>query len=391
MKVYFAASEYNPFHNGHAYHIDAARRNGATHFVAVMSPNFVQRGEPAFFDKFLRACAAVLGGADIVLELPLAFALSSAERFASGVVETALSTGICGGFTFGCETDMPELLFEIARIMNRPGFYEKVNDARAEGASFPTACARVCGDKYEDVFSGSNNLLGIEYIRALMKRGFSGDILPVRRLSVCHDSASVWDGFASAMSLRALLRGGGDISPFVPTGCAELYAEAMLRGEYPENYERAVVSLLRAAPESAYYSIPDAGGGFAQRLFRSVRENDSLAAVFDGAKTKRFTHSAVRRAVYNVILSITLSDIEQNVRYIRPLAFRSDTAAELFEKMSLAASVPILSRHAQTKGFDEMQTEAYNMEYRATDIYNSFLKNPRKCGTDRTDRVFVLN
>ncbi|MBQ6019912.1 MAG: nucleotidyltransferase family protein [Clostridia bacterium] len=390
MNVFFTAAEYNPFHNGHAYHIAKARQAGATHVVAVMSPNFVQRGEPALFDKFLRARSAIYGGADLILELPLAFAVSSAERFASAAVDAALGSGCCDGFTFGCETPDLRVLSEIAELMNSPGFYDRIKKIRADGCSYPTACSLLCGTQYSEILNGRNNLLAIEYVRALKKRGFRGSILPVERKTAAHDSGCASDGFASAMFLRRMYRSGNDISAFVPDECAALYRESARLGAYTDGFERIVVSLLRAVEPSVLDTLQDADGGFSARLRRAVSETAELTELFDRAKTKRFTHASVRRAVYQAILSVTKEDAEKGVRYLRPLAFRADTAAALFKRISLNGDIPILSRHAQIAEFDEIAKKTYRLENRATDIFNSMLVVPRACGTDRSDGVFIL-
>ena len=390
VRVFFTAAEYNPFHNGHTYHIEKTLRSGATHFVAVMSPNFVQRGEPAYFDKYLRAEAAVRGGVDLVLELPLIYALSSAERFASGAVEIALATGICDGFTFGCETPDLELLTQAALIMNQDDFQDKIREERRNGKSYPTACMRVCGERFHDVFSASNNLLAVEYIRALLKKGFKGEILPVERFGSAHDSDITDKGITSAMNIRKMFLRGEDYSDYIPVNCVETYRDALSKGLYPENFENAVVSLLRSVPKSAFERLPDAKGGFADRLYRAVYNGSTLEEIFEAAKTKRFTHASVRRAVYSIILSVDRDAIEQGVQYLRPLAFRNETAEGLFSEISKKSILPLLSRHNMIYGFDETAVKMYNMENHAVDLYNSFLKSPRPCGTDRTDRTVIL-
>ena len=390
MKVYFTAAEYNPFHNGHAYQIRKTREAGATHFAAVMSPNFVQRGAPAFFDKFKRAAAAVTGGADIVFELPLPFAVASAERFADGAVQAALCSGFCDGFSFGCETDHPEDLFKIAELMNGEDFQDRIRTARADGCSYPVACVRVCGEQYAETLSGPNNLLGIEYIRALTKRGFRGDILPIRRVGAGHGDSVVSGQYASGAALRELIRTKQDFEPFVSRECCAIYQKEIENGFYAEHYRNEAVSLLRTLPQSAFERLPDANGGFGSRLFHAVRDCGSYDGILSAAKTKRYTYASLSRGVWQAILGITAEDASCEIQYLRPLSYRVDSAPQLFERNQRDGSVPILTGALPAEGFDERCKRAYDLEDRATDLYNSFLCTPRPCGTDHTDRIFYM-
>ena len=368
------------------------RKAGATHVVAVMSGNYVQRGEPAIFDKFRRAQAAVIGGVDLVLELPLPWAVASAERFSTGMVAVAVGTGVADGFSFGCETAELSMFQRAAALSVQPGFQEKIKDIRRDGSSYPAAAAKICGDTLAAMFSQPNNILGVEYVKALMKYDFQGHILPVQRFAAAHDALKACDSIASAMFIRNLLATGKMIDLPVPDGCAELYASLIDAGFYVKDktsYERQLLTLLRAAEKSVYDAIPDAVGGFGDRVYRAVRQASSLEEVYALIKCKRFTFSSVRRAVLCAALGVTADTVSRQPPYIRVLAM-NDKGKSLLRQMRKQAELPVLMRHADTASLDGFGKKVYDLECRATDIYNTLTARLRPCGTNMTDNVFIL-
>ena len=241
--------EYNPFHNGHLYQIEKARAMGADRIVCVMSGNFVQRGECAFFDKHTRARAAVMCGADVVIDLPTPWAMASAETFARGSIGLLEAFGI-EALSFGCETDDEALLRNCADKLKSDEASELIRKYTAGGASYPVAVSKalteVLGEKAGEVISSPNNTLAVEYIRHLSE---SVRLLPVRRQGADHDSDTANEGIASASLIRSLGLGEDSFS-YVPERLLSLYKQA---DRYRLDYcERAVISALRLMEREEY-------------------------------------------------------------------------------------------------------------------------------------------
>ncbi|MDR2167605.1 MAG: nucleotidyltransferase family protein, partial [Clostridiales bacterium] len=214
-------AEYNPFHNGHKFHLEAAKReSSAENIVVVMSGNFVQRGEPAIICKFVRARAALLGGADIVLELPINFATASAEGFARGAVYILEKSGIIDALAFGCENNDLGILSEIANFLvnETEDFKAALRANLRQGKSFPVARAAALEQFSQEVLVAPNNILAIEYLKALRK--FNSAIVPfgVARKGVGHHGKELVGSFASASALRReILAGNVDsLAAFMP-------------------------------------------------------------------------------------------------------------------------------------------------------------------------------
>ena len=221
MKTAAVVAEYNPFHKGHEYQLDMTRRAGATHVVAVMSGNFVQRGEAAVYDKFLRAAAAMRCGADLVLELPLPWAMSGAQSFARGAVSMVGALGCVDMLSFGCECADINRLRTVAKAVYSSEFDERLSDLLPVCSSYAVArrraAAEMLGEDHACVLDSPNNILAVEYISAAEQIELGTDFNAVCRVGDGYNiSVHSGSGFASATAVRNLIRNGGDISSLVP-------------------------------------------------------------------------------------------------------------------------------------------------------------------------------
>ena len=300
-KIIGIVAEYNPFHAGHAYQIKRARQMAGKEctVIAVMSGDFVQRGEWAIQPKTMRAEAACRGGVDAVFELPLPWCLSSAEGFARGAVSLLLSLGITH-LSFGSESaDLDQLSATASRI-SAPGFEEDVKAClrTRPNLTYPQARAFVLG---EDSVSSPNDLLAVEYLLAL--RGTSVVPLPVKRFGSGHDEAGE-SICPSASELRSRIVSGSISVPHVS----------------PSVMEVACLSRLRQMDKDAFLSLPDCADGLGSRIWNAVREGSSLQQICDIAKTRRYTHSRVRRAVMCAVLGLKSGDNFGTPPYARLLA-----------------------------------------------------------------------
>ena len=291
--------ECSPFHNGHQYLFRTARLLTGEENIAVMSGSFTQRGEVAVTDKFTRAGALIRGGADLVLELPAAFAVANAQRFAEGGVRIAKSFACVNTLAFGCETEDIGVLRTAANALRS----ERVNSLIAEemqaGGYYPralqSAVEKVYGADAAAAVSSPNNILAVEYIRALEGSGIAP--LPIKRKGVSHDSGTPSGNFASASQIRAMLRNGEDVSRFVP--------EAPQKITYPERLDAAVLYRLRTMTTEELRRVPDVGEGLENRILEAAGQSGSVEELLQRVKTKRYTHARLRRIITCAFLGIT--------------------------------------------------------------------------------------
>ena len=202
---YGIVAEFNPFHNGHKYIVDTLRDNGKNTVTAVMSESFVQRGEGACVSPNERVRMALSCGVDLVLSLPVAYATASAERFADGGIQVLGALGCIDALGFGSESGNTDVLQECARVIESPGFLPLLENRLSEGVSFPVARQKALSDMYGNEFaeavSTPNDILGIEYIKAINKNKFNIKPMAIKRIGVSHDSSDVCESFCSASAI----------------------------------------------------------------------------------------------------------------------------------------------------------------------------------------------
>lgn len=397
MKTTGIVAEYNPFHNGHKALVDKARDNGATHVVAVMSGNFVQRGSVAIMDKRARAAAAIRGGVDLVIELPVPFAVATAEVFARGGVSLLDSLGCVDAMTFGTECTHRYLLEAAAKAVVDPSVDALLRQELDSGVSYPTARAfavrAIYGDATADVLEAPNNILAVEYLKELQKRGSRIAVEPVRRVGDnAHDSLTATDEFASASMLRILLERGDERAfDYMPATTAVEFKRMAAVGRAPvsvEESERAILSRLRMLTAEEIRKAPDVSEGLENRIFNAIQSATSLEELYDIVKTKRYTHSRIRRIVTALYLGILPEDREE-VPYIRVLGF-NDRGLEVLKKAKDTATLPVITKPAAIEGLDEKARHTFDLECRATNLYNLATPRVLPCGTEYSDEIVML-
>lgn len=395
MAVAGIVAEYNPFHSGHAYQITQARRllGEGTGIVCVMSGNWVQRGECALTDKWTRAALALRGGADLVLELPLPWAASSAEGFARGAVGTLAATGVVDTLSFGSESGDAAGLVRLAQLLSGEGYRQALAGALEGGVPFAAArqkavraLLRETGERgLADLLSQPNDNLAVEYLRALQALDSPIRPLAVERRGAPHDAASPAEGFASASHIRSLARAGEweEVEHWTPPGTAHALQSAGLARM--EQVERAVLAKLRAMTEDDFAALADSAGGegLPARLVRSARQAGSLEAFYDLAKTKRYAHARIRRLALRAFLGLREEDTPRCPRYLRVLAFNGRGRA-LLKEMKGKATLPILTKPAHIRTLDPAAQALFDLESRSTDLFGLCFDEVRPCGLDYT-------
>lgn len=397
MKVTGIVAEYNPFHNGHKTMIDKCRANGATHVVAVMSGNFVQRGSVAIMDKRSRTASALKGGVDLVLELPVPWAVATAETFAYGGVSALDSLGCVDVLSFGAECADLSLLETAAQAVVDPEVDEKLREELDGGISYPVARALAVRSKYGDtiaeVLDQPNNILAVEYLKALNQRGSSLKAEPVTRVGGVHDALTPTEEFASASSLRIMLeRGDARAFEYMPSSSAEEFRKQKSYGRAPvsaDESERAILSRLRMLSKEDIAVAPDVAEGLENRIYNAIQSATSLTELYDIVKTKRYTMSRIRRIVTALYLGITPEDRSLEIPYLRVLGF-NENGREILKAAKESATLPVVTKTAQFYGLSEEARHVFDLECRATNLYN--LATPRilPCGTELSDEIVLV-
>lgn len=368
--------EYNPFHQGHLHHLRESRRAAGEDaaVVCVMSGDFVQRGEAAVFSKFARAEAAVACGADLVLELPLPWCLSSAEGFARGAVGLLGAMGV-ERLCFGSETGETAALEDLAALLLEPAFMEALKARmRAEPtlsfAAAREAEARARLGETAALLSRPNDILAVEYCKAIREQSASVRPFAVKRIGSGHDRAD-GAGPLSASALRERLYAGDSVEGEIPPEAMRIFRREREQGRTllrRDSLEIPMLSRLRALDEDAFLSLPDASDGLGQRLFRAVRGEPGLDAIHEATKTKRYALSRIRRLCLCACLGVKKGMAEGTPPYARVLAANGQGRALLRERAEYT-EIPILTKPAAVRSLSADSEALFTLGAQAHDFY----------------------
>ncbi|MGN0968182.1 MAG: nucleotidyltransferase family protein [Oscillospiraceae bacterium] len=393
MHICGIIAEYDPFHTGHARQISAVRQalGADCAVVCVMSGNWTQRGAPAILEKHQRARLALLGGADLVLELPLPYAISSAEWFARGGVSVLAGTGVVTHLCFGSERGDLAPLKETARCLDSVEYSEALRGFLDQGISFPSArqkAARQLIGPAADCLSQPNNNLGVEYLRALDKCGGGITPITVLRQGAGHGEPPR-DGFASASYLRRLLREGRseDTLPYLLPCEGDLLDSSSFSNVFLA--ERAILARLRQMTAEELAALPDCGEGLSNRLCRAIRKGTGLDEILTLAKTKRYPLARLRRVLLWAYLGLTQTDRPAVPPYLRVLGM-NETGRALLREIGKRGSLPVLTKPAHVRRLPEEAQHFFELEARAADLYGLCLPQIPPCGTEWLQGPVIL-
>lgn len=374
--------EYNPFHYGHLYQIEQIRKDFGddTRIIAIMSGNFTQRGEIAIADKGDRAKCATLSGVDLVLELPFPFSISSAELFASAGVRIADALGIVDYLSFGSESGDVDKLSKVAEAQLSEEYeatLRKLIDAKV-GIGYPALCEAAMesiGLDTAGVCTTPNNILALEYIKALMRERSSIKPHTVKRCGASFDEENILnDSFESATAIRKAVA-DGDFSAldYIPKSSKEVLLCAKIKGAFPcteEKLDSAVISSFRLNSTAEGADIADAAGGLYNRLQALSLEANNIQTLIRLAETKKFTRARIRRAVWYSFLGVTSSEIKASPLYTQLLA-ANEQGRTMLKEIRKRGRIPVLTKPSDT---DALTREALAEKERS----------------DRADSVFQL-
>ena len=394
MKVSGIICEYNPLHNGHIYHIRETRRNGATHIVAILSSNFVQRGDVALLSKFDRAQLAVMAGADLVIELPVAFSCAAAEDYATGAVTLLNSLGIVDELSFGSSTgdiEVIELLTD-ASFSTTQIYGDRIVERMKAGDSYPAAVWEVVRQRYGNQVAGQmhdpNNLLAIEYMKAIRKTGANFKPFTIPRRCVMHDSLEPQAQYASATFIRnSIMNSNLNYIGFVPTYTARMIADRIEQGKTAtmRRLERAVLYRMRTITEEEMMVLPDMTEALYNRFY-AARNSSTLDEMLAAVKTRCYTMSRIRRAMMCAMIGIRKEALKVAPPYARVLAF-NDRGRELMGIAGKKSSIPIHTSLAKLRDMNPGCKAFVKMEERASNVYGLAQREITSCEEDFRARI----
>lgn len=401
-------SEYNPFHNGHIHHLELSKKLTKTDFtVAVMSGNFVQRGDTALVDKWTRTEMALKSGIDLVIELPTVYALSSAENFADGAVKILNSLGVVDFISFGSEIGEITPLIEVANVLYKEPkeFSSLITTQLRSGLSYPKAreiaLSQFFGSsqKYSSIVSNPNNILGVEYLKSIKKHRSHIRPLTIKRDYADYNSKQEKNGIASATAIRTMIQNGKNVHKVIPYESYELLEKCMEEGKVVPSlavFEKEIIYTLRKMTLSEIAELPDVSEGLENKIKAAANSCNTLDALISSIKSKRYTQSRIQRILLYALLNISQKDINQSKRvtpYIRVLGFNKHGKRII---SAIAAANPKLKIIVSVKKFVENSTNSVlkNMiskDILATNIYTLGYKNNPVANLDYTHKVVEVS
>lgn len=406
MNILGLIVEYNPFHNGHLYHLLKSKEiTKATHTVAIMSGNFLQRGEPALFDKYTRARAAVENGVDLVIELPTLFACQSAEIFSNGAIATLNSLNCINSICFGSEIGNIDILYTISKILvDEPEeFKTLLKKYLDEGMLFPTArsnslfdyinknnLVNISKDELLDILNSSNNILGIEYLKSLLKLKSNIKPYTITRINSEYNSESIDSSICSASAIRKALKNNSDIS--FMSDVVPLPTYRILKSNIDKNFnpifdemffDILYSMILRDKDKLDKYF--DVNEGIENKIYQNIFISSNLEDLNSLVKSKRYTLTKIKRTLNNILLGITKDDMElvknmECIPYIRVLAF-NDKGREVLKTIKNNSEINIINKFSKVSfAMDDIRFKTLiDYDIKASNMYNMiYYKNNRQ-------------
>ena len=391
-------AEYNPFHNGHMYHLQKAKeQSGAQYCICVMSGNFVQRGNTSIVNKWKKAEMALLNGVDLVIELPTIYSVASAEGFSLGAIKLLNNLKIVDAISFGTETSDFAALNNISSIVNEePMKYKSIlNSELKKGLSFPKARENALmlylndNKRYDNILNTPNNILAIEYLKALKKIKSTIQPIPVKREKVYYNDNVIVDEFASATAIRKLLKNEdfSEIRKVVPKSTYQILKKETELGNVVldlSRYEKEIIYNLRRMTVSEIAELPDVNEGLEHSLKNAANYSNDITNLINIVKTKRYTVTRIQRILICALLGITKRDVGMAKKaepYIRVLGF-NEKGKELISrinKQNPKATVITSVKKFQDKNNNNKNSKIYkrllDIDIFSTNVYTMACKS----------------
>lgn len=403
-------AEYNPFHNGHLYHIkESVEQTDAEYVICVISGNFVQRGNTSIIDKWTKTKMAIAQGADLVIELPTIYATSSAENFAEGAIKILDSLGIVDTLSFGIEAKDLATLNNIANVLyQEPKEYvTMLNHELSKGVSFPkareNALMMYLNDikRYANVLNGSNNILAIEYLKAIKKLKSPLRPIGIRREKVLYSDEFIVDDFASATAIRKMIASKqfGDITKVIPRTSYNLLAEELGKGHYVldlSKFQKEIMYILRKMSIEEIKKIPDVSEGLENVIKNAANSCNNIIDLVNMIKSKRYTQTRIQRILMYTLLDINKKKMEtakKIIPYTRILGYSEKGKKLISEinvrnpKINLVTSVKDFMENNKNRQLKEMlETDIF-----ATNVYTIGYEKDSVANLDYTKKIVTVS
>lgn len=397
MTIAGVIAEFNPLHSGHAFFLHELKERGADLTAVVMSGNFVQRGDAAAFSKWARTKQALQCGADLVIELPLPWAVSGAEHFARG--GTALLTALgADELCFGSECGCMEQLIKARNALSSPKLHDAMRDVLESGATFATARQKAVGNLFGEeishLLSEPNNILGIEYLKAIDT--LHSDLKPVtvqRRTSVHDDAeAGTQTKAASSAAIRRKISRGEPFADWMPEAAGQIAGEELKSGRAPASLlyvERAFLAQLRRMSRQDFACLPDISEGLENRICAAVQTAGSISGLYRSVKSKRYPMARIRRILLSAFLGMDASFGQGTPPYLRILGV-TRSGVDILRKAKKNAVLPMIAKYSDRSRLDDRGRKILDLENRSTDLYSLCLPKAAPCGLDRSNKIVTL-
>lgn len=400
-------SEYNPLHNGHLLHLKKSLEITKADFsIAVISGNFVQRGNTSLVNKWVKTEMALSAGFDIIIELPTLYAISSAENFAEGAVKILNSLGIVDYLSFGSELGDINPLNDLANI-----FYKEpkelsnyISQIVRTGVSYPKAremaLMQILGENeiFKQALTNPNNILGIEYLKALKKYKSNIHPLTIKREYTDYNSKSIKNGVASSTAIRNLILSGKNIHTAVPYETYELIEREKKSGKLISDlktFEKEIIYSLRKMTIQDIANLPDVSEGLDNRIKLAVNKYNNLNDIIENIKSKQFTQTRIQRILLYALLGITQKDMNMSKRvnpYIRVLGFNKHgkKIISAIAKQNPRVHIVISVKKFIENTLDYRLSNMISKDILATNIYTLGYKNEPIANLDYTQKVIEI-
>ena len=407
-KVLGIVGEYNPFHNGHLYHLEQSKKMTSSNYtVAIMGGNFTQRGSTSLIDKWSKAEAAIQNGIDLVIELPVLYTTSSAENFAEGAIKLLNSLKIVDTISFGSENSDINVLNRISSVLHEEPkqYLEFLNSESKKGLSFPKARENAIllylnDKKYLNILNQPNNTLAIEYLKALKKYKSHISPISVKREKVFYNSNCIVDEYASATAIRNMIINEqfNDIRKVVPASSYNLLMNEIEEGHLVidiSKFEKEILYAIRRLSADDIKNFPEVTEGLENAIKNASNSCNNLSELINMIKSKRYTHTRIQRILLYILLNITKKDMylsRKNIPYARILGYSpqgKELISEIYKanpKITLITSVKNFLDSSNNKTYKYM----LNKDILATNIYTLAYSNNSTANLDYTKKIVTL-
>jgi len=402
-------AEYNPFHNGHLYQIEEAKKQtGAEYVVAIISGNFAQRGNTSLVNKWVKTEMALRNGVDIVIELPTVYSISSAENFAEGAIKILDSLKIVDTLCFGTETADFAALNNIANVLyNEPKEYVSIlNHELGKGVSYPkareNALMMYLNDikRYANILSGSNNILAIEYLKALKKLKSDMRPMSIQRKKVYYNDEKIIDEFASSTAIRKLVarQQYDELRKVMPTSSYMLLKEEVKRGNIVIDivkFEKEILYNLRKMSIKEIGELQDVTEGLEYTIKNAANSCNNIIDLINIIKSKRYTQTRIQRILLYALLGITKKDVQNSkkiIPYTRVLGFNKKGREMLSDICNINRKINIIT---SVKKFEDVNInknlkEMLEKDIFATNVYTLGYEYNSYANLDYTSKLIII-